>query len=321
MPSPMRILAAVLLSLAAGLLFAQPFPSRPISLVVPFAPGAANDLIARTFAPEMKDTLGAVLVDNRPGANGAIGAEFVKRAPADGHTLLVAPSSFVILAAISQSLRFDFVRDFEPIVLACNLPFFLVVNQEALPVKSVKELVALARSQPGKLSYGSAGNGSPHHFATEMFKLQAGIDAVHVPYKGMAPGLPDLLSGRIQFVITGYPAVASHMKSGKLRLIATVGSARSSFHPDAPTFAQAGVPGVEMDTWLGLLAPAGTPKPVLQRLNDEFNRILKLPQIREKLAQQGLEAVGGTPEAYSKRIRDDLAAFSKVAKAANIRPD
>lgn len=321
MTLPVRLLALAALFLVSGAALAQGFPSRPLTLVVPFAPGAANDVLARTLAAEMKDAFGTVVVDNKPGGNGVIGAEFVKRAAPDGHTLLVAPSQFVILAAISRSLPFDFVRDFEPIVLATNLPFLLVVNEEALPAKSLLEMIEMARRQPGKLSYGSAGNGSPHHLATEMLKLQSGIDAVHVPYKGMALGIPDLLTGRIQFVITGFPAVASHMKTGKLKVLATVGSARSSFHPEAPTFAEAGVPGVEMDTWLGLLAPAATPRATIQRLNAELNRVLKLPRTREKLAAQGLEALGGTPEAFSKRIRDDLAALVRLVKTANIKLD
>lgn len=316
-----RLLIATLLGFSPALGQGQGSPSRPIRIVVPVAPGAANDFLGRTLAAEMTENLGLAVVENKPGADGVIGAEFVRHAAPDGHTLLVAPSQFVIQMAIDRSIPFDFVRDFEPIVLANNLPFFLVVNQESLPVKTLQEFIELARKQQGKLSYGSAGSGSPHRFATEMMKLQTGIDAVHVPYKGMALGIPDLLTGRVQFVITGFPAVASQMKSGKLRLIATVASARSPFNPDVPTFAEAGVRGVEIDTWVGVLAPAGTPKATIQRFNAEFNRILKLPSVREKLALQGLVVLGGTPEAFARRISDDLAAFTKVVKATNIRAD
>ena len=316
-----RFLAAALLVTVGGAAFAQPFPSKPITLVVPVGPGAANDLLARTLAAEMKESLGAVIVDNKPGGDAMIGAEFVKRAAPDGHTVLVATNNYVILAAMRPNLPVDFLRDFEPVVLTNNVAFFLVVNQEALPVKSLIELIDLARRQPGKLSYGSAGNGSPHHFATEMLKLQTGIDVVHIPYKGMGLGMPDLLSGRIQFVITGYPAVASHMKSGRLKLLATVASARSALQPDAPTFTELGVPNVELDTWQGMLAPAGTPRAVVQRLNAEFNRVLKLPHIKEKLGAQGIDVAGGTPEAFADRIRADYTAITRVVKAANIRAD
>jgi tripartite-type tricarboxylate transporter receptor subunit TctC len=300
---------------------AQTFPSRPVTLVVPFTAGAANDVLARTLAAEMREGLGSVIVENKPGANGNIGAEFVKRAAPDGHTLLVANDSYLILAAMSPSLPYDMLRDFDPVIRANNLPFFLVVNQEAIPAKTLKEFIEFVRARPGKLSYGSAGNGTPHHLATELLKLQAGLDVAHIPYKGMAQGIPDLLSGRIQFVITGLPAVASHLKSGKLRVLATIGSTRSAVMPEVPTFAEAGVSGVEMNLWLGIVAPAGTPKPVIARINAEFNRVLNIPAVREKLAAQGIDTAGGTPEELGARMRADFATYSRVVKAANIRPD
>ena len=315
-----RLLACAL-ALASGAASAQAFPSKPVTLVVPFVAGAANDVLARTLATEMKESLGAVTVDNRPGANGGIGAEFVKRAAPDGHTLLVAPNQFAILMAMGAKLNYDLVRDFDPVLLTNNLPFFLVVNTDALPAKSVKEFLDLARARGDGLSYGSAGNGSPHHLATEMLRLQTGLRAVHVPYKGMAQGLPDLLSGRIQFVVTGFPAVANHMKTGKLRLLATVGSARSALMKEAPTMAEAGVPNVELDAWQGMLVPAGTPRPVIARLNAEFNRVLGLAAVREKLATQGIDVVGGTPEAFAARIRADLDAITRVVRAADIKAD
>lgn len=310
--------AALLFASAAA---AQTFPSKPITLVVPFTAGAANDVLARTLAGEMRETLGSVIVENKPGANGNIGAEFVKRSAPDGHTLLVVNDSYLILAAMSPNLSYNMLRDFDPVIYANRLPFFLVVNQEAIPAKSLKEFVDFVRARPGKLSYGTAGNGTPHHLSAELLKLQAGLDVTHVPYKGMAQGLPDLLSGRIQFIITGLPAVASHLKSGKLRVLATVGSARTALMPDIPTFAEAGVSGVEVDVWVGLVAPAGTPKTVISRINTEFNRVLKIPAIREKLAAQGIDAAGGTPEELGARMRADLAAYTRVVKAANIRPD
>ena len=294
---------------------------RPFTLIVPVAAGAANDLIARTLAAEVKDELGAVVVDNKPGGNGIVGAEQVRRAPADGRTLLVAPSSYVIMAAMDAATPYDFARDFTAVINAANLPFYMVVNQEALPAKNLAELVQLLRARPGKISYGSAGNGSPHHFAAEMLKLRSGVDMLHVPYKGMAQGIPDLLEGRIQLVITGLPAVATQLKSGKLRVLATTESRRTALNPDIPTFAEAGVPGVEMETWLGMVAPAGSPRAAIEQANAAFNRALKLPQVREKLAAQGLEIMGGTAEAFNTRIRSDIESFRKVSKAAGLKPE
>ena len=294
---------------------------RPFTLIVPVAAGAANDLIARTLAAEVKDELGAVVVDNKPGGNGIVGAEQVRRAPADGRTLLVAPSSYVIMAAMDAATPYDFARDFTAVINAANLPFYMVVNQEALPAKNLAELVQLLRARPGKISYGSAGNGSPHHFAAEMLKLRSGVDMLHVPYKGMAQGIPDLLEGRIQLVITGLPAVATQLKSGKLRVLATTESRRTVLNPDIPTFAEAGVPGVEMETWLGMVAPAGTPRAAIDQANAAFNRALKLPQVREKLAAQGLEVMGGTAETFNARIRSDIESFRKVSRAAGLKPE
>ena len=314
-----RLLLACLLALPA-LACAQSFPSKPIQLIVPFSPGAANDFLARTLAAEMKDSLGAVVVENRPGANGNIGAEVVRRAPADGHTLLIAANAFVILAAMPPQ-PFDFIKDFSPVVLATALPFYLVVNQEAVPARTVRELIDYARARPGKLSYASAGNGSPHQVAMELLKMHTKIDVAHVPYKGMGQGVVDLLAGRTQMTITGFPAVAGHMKGGKLRVLATAGSRRSPLQPEVPTIAEAGVPGYEMDSWLGIVAPAGTPSPVLDRLNAEFNRALAVPQVREKLAAQGLDVVGGSVADFSRTIRADYDRFTRVIKSAGIKAD
>ncbi len=315
-----RVLAGLLL-LIAGAVCAQGFPARPISLVVPFPTGAANDALARILAAEMRESLGAVVIENKPGASGNIAAEYVKRATPDGHTLLVVNDSYLILSAMSERLPYDMLRDFDAVVYASALPFFLVVNEEAIPVKSLKEFVEFARARPGKLSFASSGNGAPHHLAGELLKLQAGLDMVHVPYKGMGIALPDLVAGRVQFTITGLPAVASQLKGGKLRVLATVGRARSAVMPEVPTFAEAGVPGVELNVWMGIVAPAGTPKAVIARLNGEFNRVLKLPVVRDKLAAQGIDVAGGTPEDFAARMRADLAAYARLIKATGIRVD
>ena len=307
---------ALFLCAAAG---AQTFPQKPIILVVPFTAGAANDVLARTLGAEMRETLGAVVIENKPGANGSIAAEFVKRAAPDGHTLLVVNDSYLILAAMSERLPYDMLRDFDAVVHASGLPFFLVINEEAVPVRTLKEFVDHVRARPGKLAYATPGNGTPHHLSTEMLKLAAGLDVTHVPYKGMAIALPDLLAGRVQFTVTGLPAVAAQLKGGKLRVLATVGRARSAVLPEVPTFTEAGVPGVEMNFWMGVVAPAGTPRPVVARINAEFNRVLKLPVIRDKLAAQGIDVAGGTPEEFAARMRADLAAYTRVIKATGIR--
>lgn len=315
-----RLFAAVTLFFCA-VVGAQTFPQKPITLVVPFTTGAANDVLARTLGAEMRDTLGAVVVENKPGANGSIAAEYVKRAAADGHTLLVVNDSYLILAAMAAGLPYDMLRDFDAVVHASGLPFFLVINEEAIPVRTLKEFVEHVRARPGKLAYATPGNGTPHHLSTEMLKLAAGLDVTHVPYKGMAIALPDLMAGRVQFTVTGLPAVASQLKGGKLRVLATVGRARSAVLPEVPTFTEAGVPGVEMNFWMGVAAPAGTPKPVVARINAEFNRVLKLPAIRDKLAAQGIDVAGGTPEEFAARMRADLVAYTRVIKATGIRAE
>ena len=300
---------------------AQTFPSKPISLMVPFPTGAANDALARIIAAEMRESLGTVVVDNRPGGSGSVAAEYVKRAAPDGHTLLVVNDSYLILSAMNPNLSYDMQRDFDSVGQASNLPFFLVVNEEAVPVKSLKEFVDFARARPGKLSFASSGNGAPHHLAGEMLKLRAGLDMLHVPYKGMGIALPDLVAGRVQFTITGLPAVASQLKGGKLKVLATVGRTRTALMPEVPTFAEAGVPNVELNVWMGIVAPTGTPKPVLARLNTELNRVLKLPAVREKLAAQGIDAAGGTPEEFTARMRADLGSYQQLIKATGIRAD
>ena len=315
-----HLLAAVFLIFCVGA-GAQAFPQKAITLVVPFTTGAANDVLARTLGAEMRETLGAVVIENKPGANGSIAAEFVKRAAPDGHTLLVVNDSYLILAAMSANLPYDMLRDFDAVVHASGLPFFLVINQDAIPVRTLRQFVEYVRTRPGKLSYATPGNGTPHHLSTEMLKLTAGLDVTHVPYKGMAVALPDLVAGRVQFTITGLPAVASQLKGGKLRVLATVGRARSTVMPEVPTFSEAGVPGVEMNFWMGVAAPAGTPKPVVARINAEFNRVLRLPAIRDKLAAQGIDVAGGTPEEFAARMRADLAAYTRVIKATGIKAD
>ena len=304
---------------AAGA-FAQTWPNRPVRIVLPFPPGAANDLLARTLAAEM-GSFGTVVVDNKPGGNGKIAADLVKTASDEGHSVLLASNAYTIYNAIARERSWDMVRDFDGVILTNLLPFFLVIQAEAVPVGSVGELIAYLKARPGQLSYFTPGVGSPHHLAMELFKLQTGIDVVHIPYKGMGPGMVDFLAGRVHMTITGYPAIAKHVGGGKVKILATADSARAGFRPDIPTLAESGVPGADLDTWLGFLAPAGAPALAIQRLNAEFNRVLLLPHVRERLGAAGLDIVGGPPERMKLQIARDMEKWTRVVKAAQIKAE
>ncbi len=331
--SPSRLVRRLLASLGAGPLlllglglavapacFAQSggAPARALVLVVPFSAGAANDVLARILAPALKDVFGAVVVENRAGADGAIGAMAVLNAARDGRTVLVVPDQMLISAASGQATSYDFMRDFVPVVHTNNLPFFLVVNPEALPASSVADVVRTLRAHPGKYSYGSAGNAAPHHLAVQMLARAEHLEVVHVPYKGMGQGIPDLLAGRIQFVITGLPAVSAHVKEGRLRALATVGSRRAQLRPDLPTFAEAGVAGVRMDTWQGLFVPTGSPRGMIDQVNRAVNAALARPDVREQMAAQGMDAAGGTQETFADTVRADMARYRELMRAITL---
>ena len=297
------------------------YPARPITIVVPFGAGAANDLLARSIADVLRERLGPAVVENRPGANTSIGAEAVKRSPPDGHTLLIGGNNMVITKAMVPDLRWDPIADFEPVALTNTLPFFLVVNPEALPVRNAAEMVAEIRKRPGALSYVSPGNGSSHNLAMELFKLETGIDVVHVPYKAMAQGVLDMVSGRTHLTITGYPAVATQVKAGRLKVLAAAGSRRSAIVPDAPTLAESGFPSYAFDSWQGLFAPKGTPRAIVERLNQTINAGLATPALRARLQDQGLEPMAATPEQFADRVATDSAKWRKVIAATGVRPD
>ena len=300
---------------------AQTFPARPVQLVIPSAPGAAYDLIGRVIADGSRESLGSIVVDNRPGGNFTIGAAYVKRAAPDGHTLLLGGNVFVIGEAMNLTRTYNFFEDFAPVGHLTDLPFYLVVERESVPVNTLREFVEFVKARPGKLVYITPGNGALHHFAMESLKIEAGLDILHVPYKAIAQGVADMLSGRVNMLITGYPAIAPHMKTGKFKILATVNPRRSVFQPDIPTFAEAGVPGVELVSWFGIVAPAGTPRAIITRLNEEFNRALKKPDVRERFAQQGLEVGGGSPEEMARRIRTDYEKYVRIVKATGIKAD
>jgi len=309
-------LGVVLFGLCAH---AQDYPSRPVRIVVPFAPGGPNDIIVRLVAQKLTETWGQpFVVENRPGAGGNIGTDFVAKAAPDGYTLLsVGPGSLIINPLIGK-VPYDTARDFAPVTLMARAPNALVAHP-SLPAGSVKELIELARSQRGRINYGSGGNGSTPHLAGALFAAKAGIALTHVPYKGTAPATADLIGGQVQIAFLGIPTVLPHVKSGKLHVLAVTGKHRSPELPGVPTVDEAGVPGYELSPWYGLLAPAGTPREVVVRLGEEVSRVVRAPEMKEKLAVQGAEVAGGSPEEFAALIRADTSTWSRVVKDAGIR--
>ena len=305
----------------AGSALAQNYPNRPIRIVVVSTPGGSVDTMARVVGPKLAERWGQqVIVDNRPGAGGAIAAELVARSPADGYTLIMGTvASLATNVSLRKSLPYDPVRDFAPITLVATQNLMLLIHP-SIPATSVKELVALAKRQPGQLSFASAGNGTGGHLSGELFKLLAGIDMLHVPYKGVAPALIDVISGQVSMtfasILSGHP----HARSGKLRALAVTGAKRSPAVPELPTMIEAGVKGYESATWYGLLAPAGTPPDIVAKLNAEVVSILKQPETHERLSKEGADPVGNTPAEFGKFIRSEIAKWGKVIKAAGIKP-
>jgi len=303
----------------SGALPAQGYPAKPIRVVVPYAPGGATDLTARLVGQKMQEGMKQnVLVDNRPGAGGVIGADIVAKAAPDGYTVLVAvPAEMAILPHL-QKMPYNVARDFAPVSLAAVTPLILVVHP-SLPAKSVKELVAFARARPGQLSYGSAGTGGVQHLSGELFKITMKLDLVHVPYKGAGPVMPDLIGGHVPMFFSGMPPAMPHVKAGKLRALAVTTTRRSSAAPDVPTMGEAGVPGFDISNWFAYFVPSGTPASVIARLNSEVNRGLQQPDVREKLANVGAEAVGTSPEELAKFVRAETEKFARLVKLSGAK--
>jgi len=314
-------LAAAALAVASAVAPAQTYPDKVVRMVSPYAPGGSNDLTARIISHKLGEALGQqVIVENKPGAATQIGTQYVAKAPADGYTLLLAAATHGTNPSLFTKLPYDTLKDFTPVVLAATVPTYILVN-DSVPVKTIGELVAYAKKNPGKLNFGSAGNGSAPHLALELFKQQAGIDIVHVPFKGSAPAMTAVLSGDVQGSFETYNVFQPHLKSGKVRMLAVTTPKRTSQEPNVPTLAESGFPGFEAYAWFSVLAPAGTPKPVVARLNSEINRVLALPEVKEQYSKMGLIPGGGTPEELDAFIRADIAKWSKVIKAAGIKPD
>ena len=311
---------ALVASLAwIGSTSAQSYPSRPVRLIVPQSAGGSTDVVARVIAQRMTETLKQnVIVDNRPGAGSLNGTELVAKAAPDGHTVLVVAASFTINPAIRKDLPFDPVRDFTPVSQLVTLPHILVVHP-SVPVDSVKALVALARARPGALNYGISGIATSTHMAGELFMYMTGTRMVGIPYKGGAPGMTALLGGEVQLYFATISTAIPHIRSGKLRALGVTTLKRSVAAPEFPTIAEAGVPGYEHSSWVGMLGPAQLPKPVLAKLGDESSKAVQSPDIKALLLRDGLEAVGNSPAEFDRIIRIEVAKWIKVAKAANIK--
>lgn len=315
-------LAAAVIAATASPLLAQTFPSKSIRLILPYPPGGGSDTIARPIARKMTENIGQqVIVDNRGGAGGNIGMETAARAAPDGYTIVMGlTAQLAVNPALYQKIPYDPIKDFEPITLLANGAYLLVAHP-SLPVKTMKDVISIAKKRPNEILYASSGNGSGAHLATELLNNMTGIKLVHVPYKGGGPALVDTISGQTQLLFATPIASSGHLKAGRLRAIAVSTTKRVNSMPDVPTIAESGVPGFDAGVWYGMLAPKGTPRDIITRLNEEFRKVLGDPDIRNFLTKSAVEPDGGTPEELGKYMRSELAKWAKVVKAANIRLD
>jgi tripartite-type tricarboxylate transporter receptor subunit TctC len=297
---------------------AQDYPKRPIELVVPFVAGGTTDNIARLMAQRFSESWGqTVVVNNRAGGGSTIGTNAVAKAPPDGHTLLVTTIGFAINAGL-QKLPYDPIGDFTPIAELASLPLVLVVHA-SVPATNLQEFIALAKSKPGGWDYASSGTGTSPHLAAEMFKSMAGIELVHVPFKGNAEAMNSLMGGHVKIYFALVPAVLQHIKTGALRAIAVTTEERLPYLPDVPTIAELGFPGYEISSWQGVFAPAGTPKDVVGKINGELVRMLNVPEIRRRILQEGADPVGSTPDAFATRVKNEITKWTKVIKTSGIQ--
>ncbi|MFM1987871.1 MAG: hypothetical protein RJA99_828 [Pseudomonadota bacterium] len=295
------------------------WPAKPIRFVVPFPPGGGNDILARMLGPKLADGLGQpVVIENRPGAGGNLGTDQVARAPADGYTIVIASNQVTINPGLGQKLPFDIERDFAPIALVASVPMLLVVHP-SVAAKTTAEFVALAKSQPGRLNHGTPGNGTPQHLAFELFDRLAGTNVVHVPYKGTAPAIADLLGGQIQAAFATLASVAPHVQAGRLRALAVATARRSPLLPEVPTVAESGVPGYDVPLWYSILAPAGTPKEVTTRIAAELRRITESAEVRERMVSQGFEPGFLGPDELQALIQRDVARWQRIGRETGIR--
>jgi tripartite-type tricarboxylate transporter receptor subunit TctC len=316
-------LGAAALAVGTGAAEAQDYPTKPVRIVVPFTPAGTTDIQARIVAQHLSEALGQTfVVDNRPGAAGNLGSELVAKAAPDGYTLLMCTVSThgINPALYGAKIPYDAIKDFAPVSLVSTVPNMLVVNP-SVPVKTVPELIAYAKKNPGKLNFASSGSGTSIHLSGELFKTMTGVDMVHVPYKGSAPALTDLIGGQVDLMFDNMPSSIEFVRAGKLRAVAVTTAHRSPALPDVPTVAESGVPGYEATAWFGVLATGGTPKPIVDKLSAEIQKMVKRPEVRAKLAEQGAEPVGDTPEEFRTFIKAELEKWATVVKASGARVD
>jgi tripartite-type tricarboxylate transporter receptor subunit TctC len=309
----------IITALAAAPALAQTYPNKSVRVIVPYAPGGNTDFTARVIATKLSEVFGQqVVVENRPGGATNIGSDLVAKAPPDGYTMLMGGASNAINMSLYQKLPYDTLRDFAPVILCVKGANVLAVHP-SLPAKNLKELIALAKAQPGKLNYASSGLGSSNQMAGELLKMMAKINIVHVPYKGNAPALTDLIGGHVEILFAGVPALVPHIKDGRIRAIAIGSLKRFQALPDVPTLDESGLKGYEATTWFGLMAPAKTPKEIVARWNTEVGKIIASREVSGRFLNEGVEPMGGTPEQFGAFIRDEIAKYSKVVKAANLK--
>ena len=313
--------ALVALSVFAASAHAQTYPTKPVRLVVGFTPGGGVDINARLLAPDLGKSLGQqIIVDNRPGAGTNIANEFVARAAPDGYTLLMNTAAIAINMSLYKKVNYDAIKDFAPISLFSESPNILVVHP-SLPVRNLKDLIALAKSKPGAMNFSSAGSGSTQHLTGELFKLRTGTNIVHVPYKGSAPSLTALLGGEVEMTFANIPAISSHVKSKRLRALANAGTKRADQMRDVPTLKESGINGVEVVVWYGVLAPAGTPRDIVNNLSAAIAKAARAPEVRQRLIDQGAEPVGNTPDEFAKLMREELTRWADVVKVSGAKAD
>ncbi len=317
----LRAIAAAIVVVAAPAFAQSAYPSKPVRLVVPFPAAGTTDIIARATAQKLSEAWGQqVIVDNRPGAAGNIGSELVAKAAPDGYTLLMGTvGTHAINPSLYAKMPYDHVKDFVPVILVAGVPNVLVVNPD-LPVKSVPELIAYAKANPGKLNFASSGSGTSIHLSGELFKTMTGVKMTHVPYKGSAPALTDLIGGQVQLMFDNLPSSLAFIKAGKLRALAVTSATRAPALPDVPTVADS-LPGFEASSWFGLLAPAGTPPEIVAKINGEVAKWLATPDAKEKMAAQGANIAGGTPDDFAKHIQSESAKWAKVVKESGAKVD
>jgi tripartite-type tricarboxylate transporter receptor subunit TctC len=317
-----RVILSLVLAIAPLAAWAQePWPTKPLRFILPFPPGGGTDILGRLVAERLSAALGQpVVIENRGGAGGNVGTEAAARSAPDGYTIVLVAPSLAISPTLYSKLNYDAVKDFAPVSLVATVPN-VAITQPSLNVGTLQEFAALARTQPGGLNFGSGGSGTSNHLAGELFNIVAGVKLVHVPYKGVNLAMQDVLGGNIHFVVIGIPAAAPHIKAGKLRALAVLAPSRSSALPDVPTAAEAGMPAFEVTTWYGVLAPAGTPRAIVARLNQELVRIMHSAELKAPLAASGTDPLTSTPEEFAAYIKQEIAKWGEVVRKANLKAD